>query len=341
MAYVYQHASFRLLNKSLSEDMTSFVRFCKQWRLTPNISKTVSSCFHLTNKEAQRELDVMFDGVRLTHDHFPVYLGVKLDRSLTYLQHAEKLLAKICTRNNLLRKLTGTTWGASASCLRTTALGLVYPCAEYCSSTWINSVHTAKIDVELNKTMRLITGTVMSTPVIWLPALSNIAPPSIRRRNALRKIFNKALNNDEIPLHHDIQTPIGQRLKSRKPSTNTARELHSNGFDPGIEWNEMWIESNRTSRIFDFDRHKSTNKEFNLPRKAWLNLNRLRTGHGNCNQMLFKWGFIDDPSCSCGEPQQTMSHILLDCPLYRYNGDIEEIIELNDSAINWLKALNL
>lgn len=131
--------------------MTKFVRFCKQWRLIPNTTKTV--CFHLTNQAAHRELDVMFDGVRLTHDHAPVYLRVKLDRSLTYVKHADKLRSKLSTRNNLLTKLAGTSWGATASCLRTSALGLVYSCAEYCS-TWLNSVHTAKIDTELNKTMR-------------------------------------------------------------------------------------------------------------------------------------------------------------------------------------------
>ena len=199
MAYAFQHPSFNHLNKTLIEDMTTFVRFCKQWRLIPSLSKTVSSCFHLTNQAANKELDVIFDGVRLTHDHAPVYLGVKLDRSLTYVKHTDKLQAKLRTRNNLLRKLTGTSWGATASCLRTSAMGLVYSCAEYCCSTWLNSAHAPKIDVELNKAMRVITGTVDSTPIIWLSALSNIAPPSIRRRKALRNIFGKVLNNDEIP----------------------------------------------------------------------------------------------------------------------------------------------
>lgn len=267
MSYVYQSTSFHQLKVKLSEDMVAFVRFCKQWRLVPNLKKTVSSCFHLTNQAAKKELDVMFDGIRLTHDHFPVYLGVKLDRSLTYTNHANKLQAKLGTRNNLLRKLTGTTWGATASCLRTTALGLVYSCAEYCCSTWLNSVHSAKIDVELNKTMRIISGTVDSTPLTWLPALCNIAPPSIRRRKALRNIFTKVLDNDEIPLHHEVQTTTAVRLKSRKSSTSTAKNLHSSGFDPAMKWKRMWLESNTFSPIFDFDRHKTNNIEFSLPRK--------------------------------------------------------------------------
>lgn len=165
--------------------------------------------------------------------------------------------------------------------------------------------------------MRLITGTVDLTPIIWLLALSNIAPPQIRRRKALRSIFTKVLDSDEIPLHQDIQLPIVERLKSRKPSTSTAKELESNGFNPGDEWKRMWLEENITSPIFDFDLHKTNPKEFSLPRRIWTNLNRLRTGHGNCNYMLFKWKFVNDPSCTCGELHQTMTHLLLHCPIYK------------------------
>ena len=67
--------------------------------------------------------------------------------------------------------------------LRTAALSLVYSTAEYCAPIWMNSVHSKKVDIELNKTMRIISGTVKSTPLPWLLVLSNIAPPELRRLN--------------------------------------------------------------------------------------------------------------------------------------------------------------
>lgn len=90
------------------------------------------------------QLHVAFDGVKLRHDFELIYLGVKLDRFLTYRKLIDKVRFKLATRNNLLRKLTGTSSGGSASCLRTTALALVYSCAEYCSSSWLNSAHAKK-----------------------------------------------------------------------------------------------------------------------------------------------------------------------------------------------------
>src|SRR3978361_957191 len=86
---------------------------------------------------------------------------------------------KLKTRNNIIYKLAGTTWGANANTLRTSALALVYSTAEYCCPVWKNSNHVSKVDTQLNTTMRIITGTISSTPTIWLPVLSIIVPANI------------------------------------------------------------------------------------------------------------------------------------------------------------------
>jgi hypothetical protein len=63
----------------------------------------------------------------------------------------------------LVRKLTGTNWGANAETSRTASLTIVYSTAEYCALGWLNSFHTSKLDIQLNNTLRLISGTVKST----------------------------------------------------------------------------------------------------------------------------------------------------------------------------------
>lgn len=42
---------------------------------------------------------------------YPTYLGIKLDRSLTFKAHCESVSKKIAERNNLLNKLVGTKIG--------------------------------------------------------------------------------------------------------------------------------------------------------------------------------------------------------------------------------------
>ena len=164
--------------------MVALEEYCRNWRLIPSVSKTVSSVFHLHNASAQRELNILLNGQRLRHDPCPVYLGVTLDRSLTYRDHLTKVAGKVKTRNNLLEKLAGSSWGDNAHTLRSAALALSYSAAEYCAPVWARSSHTSLVDTQLNSTMRTISGTIRSTPLPWLPVLSNIAPPDIRREAA-------------------------------------------------------------------------------------------------------------------------------------------------------------
>jgi len=170
--------------------------FCQQWRLKPSASETISSVFHLHNTSATHELSVYLHGQRLRHECHPTYLGVTLDRMLSYREHLTKTAGKLKNRNNLLMKLAGPTWGASANTLRSSALALCYSAAEYCIPVWSCSAHTSQVDVQLNYTMRLISGTLRSTTLPWLPVLSNIEPPVLRRKAATDKLVEKIVEHD-------------------------------------------------------------------------------------------------------------------------------------------------
>ena len=113
--------------------------------------------------------------------------------------------------------LAGTTWGAGAKTLRTSALALCYSVAEYCAPVWMNSAHTNLVDVQLNNTMRTITGAVRCTITDWLPVLSNITPADIRREVATSRMIIRARRKPELPLLTDIDFHPRPRLQSRRP----------------------------------------------------------------------------------------------------------------------------
>ena len=62
----------------------------QSWRLKLNPSKTEVCAFHLNNKLANKELNIMFNCLKITHNRNPKYLGIWLDRSLTYKLHIKK-----------------------------------------------------------------------------------------------------------------------------------------------------------------------------------------------------------------------------------------------------------
>ena len=101
--------------------------------------------------------------------------------------------------------------------LRSSALALCYSAAEYCAPVWSRSAHTSHVDVQLNCTMRLISVTFRSTPFPWLPVLSNIEPPALRRKAATDKPVEKIVKHDSWPVQPDILNPPLLRLASRKP----------------------------------------------------------------------------------------------------------------------------
>ena len=112
-------------------------------------------------------------------EHTTTYLGVTLDRTLSYKQHIHNTKIKAATRNNLLRKLSSSKWGTHASIIITTAL-LLFRGWVRCP-VWARLAHAYKLDSELNIACRAITGCLKPTNVEELYLLSGIAPPSIRR----------------------------------------------------------------------------------------------------------------------------------------------------------------
>ena len=69
-------------------------------QLRANHSKTQVCAFHLRNREAKRELNVVWNGIRLSNTTTPVYLGIHLDRTLCYKTHIEKTKMKVNARNH-------------------------------------------------------------------------------------------------------------------------------------------------------------------------------------------------------------------------------------------------
>lgn len=66
----------------------------------------------------------MWNGIQLGNTQHMKYLGVTLDRFLTYRAHCEIKKKKKITRNGLLRKRTRSSWEAQPHTLRTTATAL-------------------------------------------------------------------------------------------------------------------------------------------------------------------------------------------------------------------------
>ena len=87
--------------------MAQMSHFCRQWRLKPSASKTISSVFHLHNTSATHELSVYLDGQCLWHECHPTYLGVTLDHTLSYREHLTKTYRQAEEPKQLVDEVSG------------------------------------------------------------------------------------------------------------------------------------------------------------------------------------------------------------------------------------------
>lgn len=307
-ALAYQPNSFEEIERVLTEDLEKLADYFKNRRLRPNVSKTASCVFHLNNRKANRQLKIRFNGGDVEHEKFPKYLGVYLDRSLTFRRNMQSIQSRLKSRINIVQKLTGTTWGCSANTLRTTTKALILSVADYCSPVRMRCNHVKLVDTQINVALRIISGTVFSTPIPWIYVLSNITPTFIlREQSALRECL-KIRDNWELPIFTDLMSaPVIPRLKSRKPFWLFYR-TYENIRDLKSRWKQWWSESTVKNQALISDPTIEV-KGTQLPRRLWLRLNRIRTEHGCCAYMMNKWGVSDSPLCECGEVQ-TIEHLV-------------------------------
>jgi len=142
-------------------------------------------------------------------------------------------------------------------------MALCYSVAEYCAPVWSRSPHTELVDVQLNSTLRLISGTLRSTPLPWLPVLANIEPSALRRKAATDKLMKKIIAVDNWPIHSDITNPPHDCLPSRNPMWQDLVRV-----DIRSQWKENW----KSARVVNFSPvDDPTNRQsgFDLPRQQW------------------------------------------------------------------------
>ena len=201
LALLHSSGNWKDLEGTLSQDMSTLSDYLQTWRLKLSHTKTVTAAFHLNNREAKLELKVCNNSRLLPFCPTPTYLGVKLDRSLTFRHHLVALCKKLSSHVTLLRRLVGSGWGTGAKTLRIATLSLVHSTAEYCAPVWCRSAHTRLIDSVLNDALRIVTGCLCPTLTDHLPVLSGIQPAELRGMGAtLSLAYRGSLDPDHISM---------------------------------------------------------------------------------------------------------------------------------------------
>ena len=107
LALLHFSGNWKDFEDTLNQNISTLSAYLQTWRLKLSHTKTVTAAFYLNNREFKRELKVYNNDRLLPFCPTPIYLGVKLDRSLMFRHHLVALRKKLSSRVTLLRPLVG------------------------------------------------------------------------------------------------------------------------------------------------------------------------------------------------------------------------------------------
>lgn len=95
-----QASTLHEVETRLTTNLELIRQYYDKWSLNSNPSKTQVCAFHLKSREANQKLIIQWSGNTIEHHQYPVYLGVTLDRTLSFASHIQKLRGKVASRNS-------------------------------------------------------------------------------------------------------------------------------------------------------------------------------------------------------------------------------------------------
>ena len=237
LALICSEDSLILAQKRLQTTLDRLDQWTTDWSMKVNATKTTYTVFSLSNKE--QTVNLKLEGQKLKQDKCPTYLGITFDPRLTWKHQIEKAQTKGIQRLSILKKLAGTQWGANADILKKTYKGYVRPTLEYGMSAWGSTAPSnfQKIKKVQNQGLRLITGSLRSTPIAAMESVTGLQSLEQRRDTKILTQLSKFTSLKNHPMHSKVEKKHPKRLK-RSNFLETARTLQKDLEIPPFDQDE-------------------------------------------------------------------------------------------------------
>ncbi|KAJ4433020.1 hypothetical protein ANN_15277 [Periplaneta americana] len=111
-------------------------------------------------------------------------------------------------------------------------------------------------------------------------------------------LAKQAARNNEIPVSFD-----------RIPVSDIMRELQEESV---VKWESEWQNTKNGAVTKSFFPSVKERLRVNIPLNG--KVTTFLTGHGKTGAYLYRFKLRDNPSCTCGAEEQTVDHLLFECP---------------------------
>ncbi|XP_062561166.1 uncharacterized protein LOC134225256 [Armigeres subalbatus] len=204
-ALMWRNKTLAGLEQKGQEYLNKFVDQAESLNLQINPSKTKTVLFQL----GESKLDLKIKGTNIAMAWSHKYLGIFIDRSLSFGTQVREVCQRVAERINMIKIISSVRNGGHPQSMILMYQALVRSISDYGSSTFNNcaKTHKEKIQRALNQALRKATGCSKTTPINTLLAISGQMPWTVRGKYvACREIAKHIAHRDIV---HDQLIEIG------------------------------------------------------------------------------------------------------------------------------------
>ena len=262
-------------------------------------------------------------------------LGITFDGLFTFKQHAISLKEKMQKRNNVLKALTGSSWGKDKETILTTYKAINLSILNYGCPIWspnLSDTHWNELQTCQNAALRTATGCVKMSKIDHLHSECKIMP--VRdHAEMLSKQFLLSTQQAQHPNQRPLPGPPPERLMRQTLRTRYGAEiaeyipegetvLQSTRYKSGLtdihtRSVQQTLQHQGNNQVLGAPAPKISKGERALPRKTRTILAQLRSGYSSyLKSYLYRINARDTESDSCpdcGQSAHTTVH-LFNCP---------------------------
>ncbi|MEL7521032.1 MAG: reverse transcriptase family protein, partial [Cyanobacteria bacterium J06553_1] len=224
----------RALQKVLSA-VQEIARWSQARKLQLSEGKCTLSLFSQDTREASWSPEVEVGGMRLRFEPRPTFLGVTLDRVLSFRPHAESVAARAGARSRVLSALAGQEWGWRRESLVPVFLAYIRSVLDYCAAGWQPWLARSSMGVlerAQNRALRIVTGQCRTTPVEALALEAGVPQYTTVARRKWVAAWEKALR---LPAGHPRRLAAESAVPHRlKRNSSWRREVERVERDLGL-----------------------------------------------------------------------------------------------------------
>ena len=343
-----QNRDSAVASQLINEYLAILSEYLESKQLIISVNKCSAMLFSTWNREWKKDLHIVMNGTKIPETDNLTLLGVHLDHSLTFGEHANKINAAALKKNNALKLIANHKNGLKRKEATVIYKAITKSTLNYAAAAWapnLSETNWKRLETRQNDALRTTTGCVRMSPVDHLRLETKCLP--IRENcKMIATQFAIAARNNHHPCHKTIHREPADRyikktllehLKEEEvritiPEDSNNKTVHSLYVHRVIDR----MESNKVLNDFPpVNPDKLFKLEKNLTREQEVRICQLRSGYSpKLNGYLHRIGGATDPECrKCRRESETVRH-MMSCYLNRPPEDLwnspGEIAKLTD-----------